>query len=655
MSAAVLSVLLLIPVWLLAARTHASTEHWLAFGFFDKRWLLATFLLGTIGSMLVVTGVSQVVRAAGSAPGSWQAWARAAVAAGDVPTVRATPLSWRRTLALSAGAVALAAFFFAPPWHVALSQVDAHETPMLGGVQAIANGAVPYIGPSAVQYGPGSELIHYLYLDKIGGFNVEAFRQSTVLIYWLAATIFFLTILLRVPTKVALLACLASVLVFPTLQMIAFQPDGSVDNQIKDTMEGVWGWPNAMRYVGVFAVAMVFPAVARRPTRRSILLSGAALGLLWGLTCFIAQENLAGGAIALGALAALLGLSQTIDLRSLRDALVGVALGFAAVAAAVLGYYAANGDLGRFLDLYYLVPSAVAAGYSDTAWFDVGGWGRMYYALPFLLGALCLLSLVRLHPLRVARRWEPERVLLVSALVATSASYLGALTRADPSHLINASLAVPVALVLAIAYLPRLLDVESIGRRRLAAVALVAASLAMLPLNQLTETGNRIRSPLERFSYEDPAIEWQRADPDSVAAERLGSGILHRPGQWCCSYLRYPVSVREFAAIVNRLHQVVGDRRTYVANFIDDLYPGGAYFLADLKPAPILFEPITMAINQRRLDEFLAYFEDHISEVQAIVAVYPDLREVKVFKAAYPDYRETRIPYSWGSITVLTR
>ncbi len=457
------------------------------------------------------------------------------------------------------------------------------------------------------------------------------------------------------PTKVALLACLASVLVFPTLQMIAFQPDGSVDNQIKDTMEGVWGWPNAMRYVGVFAVAMVFPAVARRPTRRSILLSGAALGLLWGLTCFIAQENLAGGAIALGALAALLALSQTIDLRSLRDALVGVALGFAAVAAAVLGYYAANGDLGRFLDLYYLVPSAVAAGYSDTAWFDVGGWGRMYYALPFLLGALCLLSLVRLHPLRVARRWEPERVLLVSALVATSASYLGALTRADPSHLINASLAVPVALVLAIAYLPRLLDVESIGRRRLAAVALVAASLAMLPLNQLTETGNRIRSPLERFSYEDPAIEWQRADPDSVAAERLGSGILHRPGQWCCSYLRYPVSVREFAAIVNRLHQVVGDRRTYVANFIDDLYPGGAYFLADLKPAPILFEPITMAINQSRLDEFLAYFEEHISEVQAIVAVYPDLREVEMFKAAYPDYRETRIPYTWGSITVLTR
>jgi hypothetical protein len=28
---------------------------------------------------------------------------------------------------------------------------------------------------------------------------------------------------------------------------------------------------------------------------------------------------------------------------------------------------------------------------------------------------------------------------------------------------------------------------------------------------------------------------------------------------------------------------------------------------------------------------------------------------VRMFKAAYPNYRETRLPYTWGSITVLTR
>ena len=54
-------------------------------------------------------------------------------------------------------------------------------------------------------------------------------------------------------------------LLFPTLQMVSFQPDGSVDaavDRLKDSESGVWGWPNALRYVGVFALAMLLPAVA---------------------------------------------------------------------------------------------------------------------------------------------------------------------------------------------------------------------------------------------------------------------------------------------------------------------------------------------------------------------------------------------------------
>jgi hypothetical protein len=115
------------------------------------------------------------------------------------------------------------------------------------------------------------------------------------------------------------------------------------------------------------------------------------------------------------------------------------------------------------------------------------------------------------------------------------------------------------------------------------------------------------------------------------------------------------MTMREFAGILNRLNRVVGDRRVYVANFIDELHPGGAYFLADLKPAPILFEPLTMAMNQRLLDDFLAFYEDHLSEVEAVVAVFPNLPEVEMFKRRYPDHRVVRIPYSWGTITVLLR
>ena len=37
------------PVYLLAARTHPPAERWIGYGFFDKRWLVVTFLLGTSG------------------------------------------------------------------------------------------------------------------------------------------------------------------------------------------------------------------------------------------------------------------------------------------------------------------------------------------------------------------------------------------------------------------------------------------------------------------------------------------------------------------------------------------------------------------------------------------------------------------------------
>ena len=526
---------------------------------------------------------------------------------------------------------------------------------MMAGVQAIANGSVPYIDSAAVQYGPGSEVLHYLYLQA-SGFDLQSLRQSTVLLYWLAASIFSVTIFLRLPFKLALASSFAAALLFPTLQMIGFQPDGSVDNQT-ESIEGVWGWPNAMRYVGVFALAMAFPAVASLRSRRAALGAGLGLGLLWGLTCFISQENLAGGIVALGTLAGLLALTQTVPIRQLVESLAGIGLGFAAVVIAVFAYYATNGELGRFLELYYLIPSAVAAGYSNTVFYQgFGGlWGHMYYLLPFLLCALCALSLIKLHPLRLARAWSPERVLLVSALVAAVVAHLGAIPRADPPHLFNTMLALPVALVLAAAYLPRLLETQSLGRRRVLAAAIVVAPLALMPASQIAEAPDRLRSPLARFSYESPALEWQRVSPGSVAAKRLTSEVVRRPGQWCCSYFGYPTSVRDFAVILNRLNRIVGDRRVYVANFIDGLHPGGAYFLADLKPSPILFEPQTMAMNQRLLDQFLDFYKAHLSETEAVVAVFPNLPEVKMFAKAYPEHTRTEIPYQSLEITVLTR
>ena len=93
---AAMLVLALIPVWLLAARTHPPTEEWLGYGFFDKRWLLASFLLATLGSMVVLAAVAQIVRAAQTAPASWGEWASEAFAFQGSPDRRGSARRGRR-------------------------------------------------------------------------------------------------------------------------------------------------------------------------------------------------------------------------------------------------------------------------------------------------------------------------------------------------------------------------------------------------------------------------------------------------------------------------------------------------------------------------------------------------------------------------------
>jgi hypothetical protein len=60
-----------------------------------------------------------------------------------------------------------------------------------------------------------------------------------------------------------------------------------------------------------------------------------------------------------------------------------------------------------------------------------------------------------------------------------------------------------------------------------------------------------------------------------------------------------------------------------------------------------------MVMNETLLNRYLDYFREHISDVQAVVAVYPNLPEVRMFEAAYPDHQRIELPYTWGSITVL--
>src|SRR5207244_6596998 len=116
--------------------------------------------------------------------------------------------------------------------------------------------SIPYIDAAAVQYGPLAQLANVGYVAVTGHLSVDGFREVTLLFQWLAATIFLCVLAVRVRPLVAAVTALAAIVVFPTLQPFAITSHS--------TFDGFWGWTDALRYAGVFLVAMAFPAVAAR-------------------------------------------------------------------------------------------------------------------------------------------------------------------------------------------------------------------------------------------------------------------------------------------------------------------------------------------------------------------------------------------------------
>jgi hypothetical protein len=650
--ASALLVLLLIPVYYLAARTHPSPLTWNSYGFLDKRWVTSIFLLLTIGTALLVVIGQRVVDTAREHPQSWRDWLRSLAPSRPSPALQDPEPAGhgRRALVVAVVkvvcAIAVATIFFGPPWHLGAAPLDYHETNTLGGIQAIRTGSVPYIGAAAVQYGPGAQVASDVYAAATGHLSVEGFRVVTLIFNWAAAALFLVALYTRASWLVAAVATVAAITLFPTLQFFHFGPKGYVN--------GFWGWADALRYAGVFGLAMLFPAAltVRRP--RYARVAAAALGVMWAALCLVAQENLIGGALVLAVLSVLLVATHTVARRAVVSALLWIAVGFLIVVVPTLAYYAANGALGRFLELYWLVPSAVASGYSNTP-FNNAAWGAYFHVLPVLLGVLLLAALFTVGPFRLASRWSRPRVVLVSALVAALVSHLGALTRSDVSHLKNTELALPAALTLAIFYLPGLLGVGSRRWRWLGGAAIAVLVILLLPtwMTKPEKIGLKIWRPVHA-RFDPPRDRHARAGipPRSPAADRLGASVL--AGKQCCA--RDSIPTVELVTFMDRLHRIVGSRRVYVDSVTaKTVTPPAVYFLADLRPAPTPEDYRTMAFNSDLRAQWLKYFESHIDGVRALVARDLTSQVSAVWLRAFPRHRTVKLHYGSRTVYVLLR
>ena len=326
----------------------------------------------------------------------------------------------------------------------------------------------------------------------------------------------------------------------------------------------------------------------------------------------------------------------------------------------MLAYYAERGVLGRFLYLYFLIPRAVADGYSNTTY---GGhqitaaaraaqarWETLFYVLPFILAILALLMVLQFRPLRVAWEWSRDRIALTAIVITTILLYQGALLRSDASHLGSTTLAVPGLAIMTATVLPRLLGARRRVTLAYAAVALFAASFLLLPVAVVTPASVHGWAVAPLRDRQRLAAEPAPAAPGTIAGQRVGAGLA--TAAQCCQNVS--VSMPEFIAFMDHLHAVIGNRTTYVADFPG--YPGLVYFVADLTPAPVPLDLHTMVMNVPQYRAYLADFRSSVlPRTEALVTPSLNAAEAVYFRDSYPGARMITLSYQGAPVYVLLR
>jgi hypothetical protein len=356
------------------------------------------------------------------------------------------------------------------------------------------------------------------------------------------------------------------------------------------------------------------------------------------------------GALAVGVL---LLLSGSASWRAVRTALVATLVGFLLIWTPILAFYAVHGQLAEFISQYFLFPRAVAEGANDTPWprskQSPSPYTRMFYLLPFLLAVLALLTAFQVRPVRIATEWSRERVLLVVTVLATALLYEGVLLRSDTPHLTGTLLIVPGLVIITATVLPRLFGVQRRVTAVVAAAALVVASFVLLPHDAFERTSVRSWAEAPYLDRQRLAAFPPAGKPATLAGWRVGAG-LDDAAQCCQSS---PVSMPEFVHLMERIHTIVGNRTTYVANF-HGAYPGLVYFGADLNPAPVSSDPYSSIETEPELKAFLADFRTRVlPQTQALLTYTLNGPEARYFLQRYPSALRITLRYGGQPYYVL--
>jgi len=325
-------------------------------------------------------------------------------------------------------------------------------------------------------------------------------------------------------------------------------------------------------------------------------------------------------------------LTGTMTLTAATWILSYLVVGFACVALPVLLYYGIHGAAGAFIHNYFLNPRAVAMGFSNTWWPTQNSTlperYSYYLTLPFLL-ALALGTLWQLRPLRLAAPLEFRRARFLAFICVQLVCYQTSLFRSDSSHVRNTMIALPFVLVLAFRDLPQWLA-DSRWRRTAIRGLVVLAALAVYPTLKLHPWASVLTTPMTRFRVSASPPVQVRYD-GRVAFRRATRLLRDEP----VLAQNSGMSMRQFLTFASELHDIVGQRKTYIA-YIGNVYTGLIYFMADLTPAPYPLDLETMTINGDLRALVIEHMRTHPDDYECYIGSSPLPTEAQVFLAGHP-------------------
>lgn len=676
-------VLLLLPTRWAYQHTWYHRLTWYLYEYQDKRWLYGLYWVAVF---TCVVGPSLFHRFFCS-PGNTASQDSPSLAGPESADLARASNSDRPTFIVRVSrialAVAVALFFAGPPWNLAGSHqdIDYHEQVHLGPLQAFARGSLSYIGPASVQYGPGSQFMACAYMTLTDQFDMIGYRESLALCHFLTFLIFCLVVFLTIDIRLGPLT-VPLAMAFSPLSLYTFG---------NGVLWGYFGWGNGMRYAGVLLLVATLPALARYLSRAKWGVSPSAVGIgfLWGVFCWIAQENFSGGLTAGTLLLVLLWSTRTLVAREVFLLLMNLAIGFLLFWAPLLGFYAWHGCCGEFVSNYFLIPKMVMQGWCNTPWSDNGTESKHTYHLAWLFFfAVGVLTLCDLRRCKLRGPLTRNQVTLLSFLCVSLACYTTSFFRSDAPHLTVTMLATPVVVVLAITFLPAF-QASSWSNRWLLRGLIVAAAIYVFPVMfppagilwpRKLIVGETIVAVLALIDTPSiVALRWSIRWPlqglvvaaTALLAVHVGWLERNQVQSWATTYLsRYQhphaepvddhsdvgiafhragllthepllsygsVPMRDGLRLMSELHELVQDRKAYVF-FLNGIgSPGLVYFLADLRPAPVSQDLATMVINSDLRETFLKHFATHAAEIECVITTTLDIPEFQLFRQIHPD------------------